>query len=181
VPISLSASGVGAVLKGDWGFYSVLDQQIWKLGSGEDAAKGAALFLRVAGAPNDRNTIDFYIDGGLSFSGLVPGRSDDAFGVGLAYAHVSDVARGFDLDSGEAVLRRAEAALELTYQAQIVPGWSIQPGLPIYLQPRRGRRRQWRARQGRRRVRRAHDYEFLSLGQTSARRKAIGSSSFGNV
>jgi len=134
-PISLSSTGVGAVLKGDWGFYGVLDQQVWKLGEGDAAAKGIALFLRVAGAPKDRNTIDFYVDGGLTFAGLVPGRPDDSFGVGLAYAHISDDARGYDLDSGEAVLRRAEAALEATYQAQIVPGWSIQPDFQYIFSP----------------------------------------------
>ena len=136
VPLGNAASnGVPGVFKGDWGFYGILDQQIWKLGAGDDAAKGAALFLRVAGAPQDRNTVDFYVDGGLTFLGLVPGRSDDAFGVGVAYAHVSDWLHGYDLDSGKTVARREETALELTYQAQILPGWSLQPDFQYIFSP----------------------------------------------
>ncbi|PPQ37284.1 porin, OprB family [Rhodoblastus acidophilus] len=127
---SLSSNGVPGVLKGDWGLYGVWDQQIWK-----DAGRGAALFLRVAGAPQDRNTVNFYIDGGLTFTGLVTGRPDDAFGIGFAHARISDHARGYDIDSGATVVRRAETALELTYQAQIVPGWSVQPDLQYIFGP----------------------------------------------
>lgn len=127
---SLASNGVPAVLKGDWGFYGVLDQQIWK-----ELGASAALFLRAGAAPQDRNTVNFYIDGGLTFAGLVPGRPDDAFGVGLAYARVSDYARGFDFDANAPVLRRSEAALELTYQAQIVSGWTLQPDFQYIISP----------------------------------------------
>ncbi|PPQ37006.1 carbohydrate porin [Rhodoblastus acidophilus] len=129
----LASNGVAGVLKGDYGFYGVLDQQIWKMG--DEPGKGAALFVRVAGAPGDRNMVDFYVDGGVNFTGLVPGRPDDAFGVAVAYAHVSNWLRGYDIDSGAAVARRDETALELTYQYQIVSGWNVQPDFQYIFRP----------------------------------------------
>ncbi|MCW2286202.1 porin [Rhodoblastus acidophilus] len=125
-----SSNGVPAVLKGDWGFYGVVDQQVWK-----DAGQSAGVFLRAGAAPQDRNTVNFYIDGGVTFAGVMPGRPDDSFGVGFAYARVSDYARGFDFDSNAPVLRRSEAALEVTYQAQIVSGWSLQPDFQYIVSP----------------------------------------------
>jgi len=127
---SAASNGVAGVLKGDWGLYGVWDQQIWK-----DAGKNAAVFLRLAGAPQDRNTVNLYVDGGVTFSGLIAERPDDAFGIGLAYARISDYARGFDSDSSLSVLRRSEAALELTYQAQIVSGWNVQPDFQYIFRP----------------------------------------------
>ncbi|MBB4199317.1 porin [Rhodoblastus sphagnicola] len=125
----------GTTLKGDWGVYGIWDQQFWKLGTGEDAAKGGAFFVRVGGGPQTRNLVDFYADAGLTFSGLVPGRPDDGFGVAFGYAHISDQARDSDIDAGLTVLRRAESVLELSYQAQIVPGWSLQPDFQYIFSP----------------------------------------------
>jgi porin len=64
-------------LDNDWGFYGIIDQLIWRLPGSEDA-KGVALFGRVIGAPSDRNLIDFYADGGVTFSGMIRSRPDDA-------------------------------------------------------------------------------------------------------
>jgi len=125
-------------LSGDWGFYGVWDQQIFKLGRGEDAAKGAAFFVRVGGAPPDRNFVSFYLDSGLNFSGLVPGRPDDLFGVSLAYARVSAQARAADVDAGLPAARHSETAFELTYLAQIAPGWSLQPDFQYIVSPGAG-------------------------------------------
>lgn len=122
-------------LSGDWGLYGVWDQQFWKLGTGEDAAKGAAFFVRVAGGPQNRNVVNFYFDAGLNFYGITPGRPDDAFGVGFGYAHISNQARAADYDAGYSVLRSAEAVLEVTYQAQIAPGWSVQPDFQYIFSP----------------------------------------------
>ena len=52
--------------------------------------KGVALFGRVVGAPSDRNLIDFYADGGITFSGMIPRRPDDSLAIGVAYTGISD-------------------------------------------------------------------------------------------
>jgi porin len=118
---------------GNHGFYGVWDQQLYRLG--DDPGKGIGFFTRVSGNPGDRNLIDFYVDAGLNFSGLVPGRPDDAFGVAVGYARVSDNARGFDIDAGTTPARDYEAVVELTYQAQILPGWTMQPLLQYIFHP----------------------------------------------
>ena len=50
---------------------------------------GVTAFARVAYSPPDRNLIDFYVDGGIGFVGLVPGRPLDRFGAGIAYMRIS--------------------------------------------------------------------------------------------
>lgn len=115
--------------RGNTGIYGVIDQQIWRPESGEPN-KGVGFFLRGAGSPSDRNVIDLYFDGGLVFAGMVPGRPDDSFGFGLAYARISNAARDFDADdiaiNGTlAPVRDYEAAFEANYAAQIVAGWMV--------------------------------------------------------
>lgn len=109
---------------GNYGLYAILDQQLYALADAKD--KGVGLFLRLAGAPSDRNLIDFYADGGLQFSGLVPQRPDDTFGVALGYGRISSRAAEADFHAG-ALERDFEAALEINYTAQILPGWTVQP------------------------------------------------------
>ena len=123
-------SGIAAKLRGDWGLYAVIDQQIWRPKGGAPDS-GIGVFSRISGSPSDRNQISFYIDGGIVFSGLIPGRPDDKFGASVIYARYSDALRAADLDKILAgypgYVRDYEANLELTYQAQIVPGWTVQP------------------------------------------------------
>jgi porin len=125
--------------RGDHGAYAVIDQQLYRLPGGE-ADKGVGAFARVSASPYDRNLIDVYFDAGLTFAGMIPARPDDAFGIALGYARISDRARGFDRDqvffSGvSGPIRDYEAVLELTYQAQIVPGWTVQPNFQYIFHP----------------------------------------------
>ena len=96
--------GPGKPLNNDWGFYGIIDQLIWRL-PGSEEAKGVALFGRVIGAPSDRNLVDFYADGGITFSGMIRSRPDDSFAIGVAYTGISDEVHGFDIDSGLPVAR----------------------------------------------------------------------------
>ncbi len=125
------ASGVPARRRGTGGVYAVLDQQLWRPPGG-DALSGVSVFGRVSAAPSDRSTIGFYADGGVVFGGMLPGRPRDRFGLSFMYARYSAAARGFDADAArltpEAAPRRSfEANLELTYLAEIMPGWDVLP------------------------------------------------------
>jgi porin len=122
---------------GNYGIYAVIDQQI-HLPVG--AATGVGAFLRVATSPGDRNLIDAYVDSGLAVSGMIAARPDDAIGIAAAYARISGAARGFDRDqvflAGEAIpVRDYEALIEVTYQAQVVPGWTVQPSIQYVVHP----------------------------------------------
>jgi porin len=127
--------------RGDHGVYGVIDQQILRLA--DDPAKGVGVFARVAGAPADRNLIDFYADAGVHVSGMIASRPDDAFGLGLAYARISRSLVGLDrdnilLNNLAAPVRSSEMLIEATYSAQIVPGWTLQPNLQYIMRPNGG-------------------------------------------
>jgi porin len=104
-----------------------------------DFYPSANVFVRVSGSPADRNEIDFYIDGGLAFTGVVPGRPDDVFGVAFAYSQILGALTALDTDEvlagDRAVVRNAETLLDVTYQAQIVPGWIVQPDFQYIWNP----------------------------------------------
>ena len=128
---SPASSGVPARHRGDFGIYGIIDQQLYRPHGG-DAASGISVYTRASLSPSDRNLVDAYIDGGIVFSGLVPRRPDDRFGAGIIYARFSDSLRAFDQDRvnfGTLATppRDYEANLELTYVAQVVPGWTVQP------------------------------------------------------
>jgi porin len=119
----------------DYGMYGVLDQQLYR-----SAQRSVDAFLRVAGAPSDRNLVDRYFDAGLTFTGFVAARPQDAFGVAIAYAHISGSASGYDQDerfySGIAIpIRDFESAIELNYRAQMSRGWTLQPDLQYVVHP----------------------------------------------
>jgi porin len=57
---------------GDYAIYGVLDQTLWT--SSDKTNQTLSLFLRGVAAPADRNSIDLYADGGLTFKGIVASR-----------------------------------------------------------------------------------------------------------
>jgi len=124
----------GRPLDHNWGLYGIIDQLVWRV-PGSEEPQGVGIFARVIGAPADRNLIDFYADGGVTFTGMIPGRPDDAFAVGFAYTNISDRVSAFDVDFGEPVPRNYEALIEICYTYQINPGWSLQPNFQYIFQP----------------------------------------------
>lgn len=121
----------GAILDGAHGLYAILDQMIYKSGEGG----GISVFARVIGAPEDRSPADIYWEGGVTFSGLIPSRPDDVLGIGFARTGLSDDASAAQVDSGETVIMDYEALLEVSYRAQIVPGFFIQPDFQYFWHP----------------------------------------------
>ena len=116
---------------------------LWRL-PGDNPKKGVAAFARIAGSPSDRNLMDFYADAGINFVGMLTRRPDDLFGCAAAFSRtfLSSVA-AFNRDNaffkGDlAAVRDYELALELTYQAVVVPGWIVQPDMQYIAHPSAG-------------------------------------------
>jgi porin len=134
-----SSSGTPVRRRGNDGIFAGIDQMIYSMPDvGED--KGISVFTRISGSPPDRNLISFYIDGGLNFRGVVPGRPDDAFGFAAAYARISPNASLLDQEKNFfnmsfGPVRNYEALFEATYQLQIMTGWSIQPDFQYIFHP----------------------------------------------
>lgn len=120
--------------EGNHGIYAVFDQMIYRLPGYEDA-KGISVFTRIAGSPSDRNQIDFYVDGGFNFTGFIPARPNDVLALGIAYSGISNDASRFDRDSGLGIVRDHETVLEVSYTAEVAPGWTVQPDFQYFWNP----------------------------------------------
>ena len=134
-----AGSGVALQHRGDFGIYGVLEQQIYRPRGGA-ADSGITVFSLASYSPSDRNLVNLQLDGGIIFAGLISKRQDDRFGASFVYSRFSDSVSAFDQDvinfSGvPGVVRDYEANLELTYVAQIVPGWTLQPDLQYVWHP----------------------------------------------
>ncbi len=133
-----ASNGVPVLHRGDWGIYALADQMIYRVPGTKD--QGLGLFGRVMVAPSDRNEISFYVNAGASYKGVIPGRPDDTAGIGVIYSRISNTARNRDTDAvtfSEAPgrVRDAETVLEVTYQAQITPWWTLQPDFQYVFSP----------------------------------------------
>jgi porin len=133
LPIALPAVP-GEVADQDLAVYAILDQMLYRVPGSSDG-RGIAFFGRVIGAPSEGNMIEFYFDGGFTFNGLSQARPHDVFGIGLAYTGVSSEISDFQRSTGEPIIADYEAMLELTYTAEVVPGFYIQPDLQYFWNP----------------------------------------------
>jgi len=137
-------AGTGATgrnRRGNWSLYAVADQLAYREPGTKD--QGLGVFARIMGAPGDRNLVDFYVDAGITYKGLIPGRDSDTAGLAFALARISDTAAKLDSDTarftgGLYPVRRHESVLELTYQAQVAPWWQVQPTAQYVFDPNGG-------------------------------------------
>lgn len=82
---------------GNYALYAVADQMVWRAGQSDDPSVN--LFMRIGGAPANRNLIEFYVDGGAAIKGAIPGRGGDTLGLAVGYAKISDDAGALDRDA----------------------------------------------------------------------------------
>jgi porin len=132
-----ASTGIPLNHTGDQGIYGVVDQMLYRLPGTDD--QGASAFVRVGGAPNDRNLINFYGDAGVVYKGM-PGRPDDKVGIATAYARLGENARALDADTATYTnayfpVRGGETMIELMYQAQLTKWWTLQPDLQYIVRP----------------------------------------------
>ncbi len=132
--------GVGAprLRRNSWSLYAVADQLVFREPGTRD--QGVGLFARAMGAPGDRNLVNFFLNAGATYKGIVPGRVNDTLGLGIGFARISDTASKLDSDtirlSGSVFpVRRSETALELTYQAVVAPWLTVQPDFQYVFNP----------------------------------------------
>ena len=133
-----ASGGLPRQHRGNLAAYAVLDQELWRVP--EQAARGLSGFLRLSASPGDRNLVDLYADGGLTFKGPLASRPDDIVGLGVAWGRISPQAQGLDRDlaalTGQGMpIRDYELGLELTYQWVVATNWMVQPDLQVILHP----------------------------------------------
>nr|WP_175130692.1 carbohydrate porin [Paraburkholderia rhynchosiae] len=126
---SPASTGVAANHRGDYSFYAVADQMIWR--PNPDEARSLGVFARVMGAPGDRNLVSLAANLGIVLKAPFAGRDNDSAGLALTYIKVGSHTCGIDQDNqafsgGPYGVRTSETALEATYQYQVNPWWILQ-------------------------------------------------------
>ncbi|BAT60066.1 porin B precursor [Variibacter gotjawalensis] len=134
-----TSTGVAKRLRGNQGIYTVVEQQLYRP-QGGDADSGINTFLRASVNPSDRNLIAAYLDGGIVFSGFIPGRPNDKFGASFLYSKFSGQAAAYDRDfgfyTGQIVpVHSSELSFELAYMIQMKPWWTLQPDFQYVIRP----------------------------------------------
>ncbi|HEX3860887.1 MAG TPA: carbohydrate porin [Stellaceae bacterium] len=137
---SPATSGVPRQHTGNFSFYAIIDQPLF---GGSVGDHGWAMFGRIMGAPGDRNLVDTYADGGLTYKNGDPnwfGQTGDTVGMAVAYARIGGAARALAADTASFGTqpyphRTSETVFELTYQIGLIPGWQVQPDLQYVLNP----------------------------------------------
>jgi porin len=118
------------------GFYLLADQMLFAERNGEGVAgdEGLGGFAGIGFAPPNRNVVDFYLNSGLTYKGLIPGREEDNCGVAFGLASLSGGADGVLREEGLSP-QAAEMALEVTYQFVLAPWCFVQPDLQYIINP----------------------------------------------
>jgi porin len=123
-------AGSGSGGRANFGIYGVFEQGLlrWK-------GRTITVFFRGGYAPARLNTVDWYMDGGFNFTGLIPGRADDVAGIAVAYSHFSHAYRRYEQAVNNLSTHDREMIIEATYRAQITPWWTIQPDFQCVITP----------------------------------------------
>jgi porin len=130
----------------NYGFYFVADQMLYRVqqtgftrGDNKDNQappvsvidKGLGIFTHVGVAPRNSSLINFYIDGGLNYKGLLPTRDSDILGFAIAYGHLRN-----NLPNSQGRSDRGyEMVLETTYEIELTPWLSLQPDVQYVIHP----------------------------------------------
>jgi len=122
----------------NYSIYAVADQLVWKKPGTTDG--GIALFARAMGAPPDRNLVDMFVQGGVTYKAPFAGRENDTVGLAASWAHIGRNASKLDTDTieftGQVIpVRQSETQLELSYQAQLAPWFQLQPDVQYAFNP----------------------------------------------
>jgi len=144
VPLASPASnGIAADHHGNYAFYGVVDQTIWR--SKDDSNRNINVFIRPMFTPlQDRNLVSFSVNAGLTMQDPFVGRSDDTFGLGMGVARVSNGASRYYRDlnfynpTTPTPVPGTETSIEATYQYQAAKWWQIQPDIQYVFNPGAG-------------------------------------------
>jgi porin len=125
--------------RGNYAIYAVADQMVWR--SIHDPNRTVNVFVRAMGTPlADRNLIDFSLNAGVVVKDPFTYRTNDTFGLGMGYTHVSSQVAAADRDIAIATgafdpSRGSEAYVEATYQYQVTPWLQLQPDIQYVFNP----------------------------------------------
>lgn len=125
--LEVDMSGDPAEHMGNTGWYLITDK---KIRAENDRNQGLGVFMQLGWTPDEAiNEFTSYIGVGLQYTGLLPWRDRDQFGIAVARAAVNDALRNATGREG------AEMVLEITYRAALHPMVFVQPDLQFVFDP----------------------------------------------
>ncbi|OAJ62433.1 porin [Paraburkholderia ginsengiterrae] len=135
-----ASTGVPRSHRGDYSFYAVADQMVWR--AGPDSPQSLGVFARIMGAPGDRNLVDLGMNVGVTLKAPFKGRDNDTVGLAVGYAKIGSHAQNLASDTAAFTpgypSRSAETILEATYQYQVTPWWQMQADFQYAFRPAGG-------------------------------------------
>jgi porin len=117
---------------GSGGLYTLADWTVYH--EDDDSGRQATVFGQFGIGDRRVNRFAYYTGGGLTLSGLVPGRKQDEFGIAVAAAHNGTPFIRTQRDQGMPN-RRSEITVELTYLAQFGAHVAVQPDFQFVFNP----------------------------------------------
>jgi porin len=132
-----SNPATGVSYRGDFTAYALAEKPVYhpKDANGRlDLNKGLDLLLEFVGAPGDRNALQNEITAGGRYTGLLPGRDQDKVGFGFIYSeNGSAFSEAYQAIHGHGL--GGETTVELDYQYNPAPWFSLQPDLQFIIDP----------------------------------------------
>jgi porin len=103
--------------------------------AGVDPKKGLDLLFQFVGEPGDRNPLDYEFTMGARYTGPFSCRPDDKVGAGLIYSNNGDAfSDAYATSTGRGNLQ-GETTIELDYQYNPTPWFSLQPDMQYIFDP----------------------------------------------
>ena len=108
-----------------WGAYLLAEQTVYRVPATQ---RDLTLFARYGFTDGRTSTLGYSVSAGLSFRGPFAGRENDTFGLAATRAHADPQGRlQLASEAGVPLSSNNETVVELTYQAQVLPGVAVQP------------------------------------------------------
>jgi porin len=132
-PLIGSDTGAGPVVRGgNTGVYGLLEHLL--MIDPVHPQREITGFLQLGWSHPDVNTVTAYMGAGIVYDGVFRGRRADRLGVGVAAAFLGGRAREALAAAGGAA-DRYEVTLEVTYRANVVSHFTVQPDVQYVLSP----------------------------------------------
>ncbi len=123
---------VTTVIENAYGFYGTALQTVWAAEGATDSGPKVNLFGALSWSDPSRNPVEWGFNSGVTFSGIIPGRQDDSFGLMGSWtlftnsAGITPLGTEYGLPASPG---GSEKNVEFYYIFQITPSFSIQPDL----------------------------------------------------
>lgn len=138
-PLAADTGAPPQSFRGNYSLYANFDQAIWRDTNTDD--QGPNVFGSVHYSPqSDRNQVDWYVEGGLSYKGLIDGRPLDQAAIGFGHMNMSsswvnNTKYANTYQNASQPIPNFETFIELDYQAVVSPWLAIQPFMVYVINP----------------------------------------------